>query len=351
MKDITFVVANMVGGGTERVIANLANEMVNRGYRITIIMTAGNTVEYALDKSIQLISLGSPTAGRVAKRIERIKQLRTYYKEHKDTVILSFGVETNLYSILAGLGVKTKVVISERNDPNQCGYKVIRNMIYLKADKFVFQTPDAMKCFSKSIQERGRVIVNPLKENLPKPLVDVEKEKKIAVVGRLTAQKNHKLLLEAFAEFVKQYPDYQLVIYGQGELFAELEELILKLQIKENVTLAGFSPNVLEAIRDSRMYVLSSDYEGMSNSLMEAMAVGVAVISTDCPIGGSAMLINHYENGILVPVGDKEALLNAMFQLAQDDSLCEILAINAQKVRDEYTIDKICDEWVQFVEE
>lgn len=351
MKKITFVVANMVGGGTERVIANLSNEMVKRGYQVTILMTAGNTVDYPLHENVTVISLGNPTEGSIGKKIDRIQKLRAYYKNNQDNVVLSFGIETNLYAIMAGLGLPIQVVVSERNDPNQCSYKFVRDLIYSQADKFVFQTPDAMKCFSKKLQNRGRVIVNPIKEDLPEPYVGKEHEKRIVAVGRLTAQKNHKLLIDAFSKFIKTYSEYQLVIYGQGELEEELQKQIKELGLEENITLAGFSPNVLEEIKMSKMYVLTSDYEGMSNSLMEAMAMGVPVISTDCPIGGSAMLIQNLENGILIPVADVDAVVEAMTKVAENNSLCERLAINGLAVRTKYAINRICDEWIRFIEE
>lgn len=351
MKRITFVVANMSGGGTERVIANLSNEMVKRGYKITILLTAGSVVDYPLHEDITVSSLGNPTGGKIGKKLERIGKLRAYYKNNPDTTILSFGIETNIYAVIASLGLKSKIVISERNDPNQCKYKLIRNVVYSGADKFVFQTPDAMKCFSKKIQSRGRVIVNPLKDNLPNPHDGEERKKIVVAVGRLTAQKNHRLLISAFRNFSINYPEYRLMIYGQGELGSELQRQINDLGLEEKVILAGFSSNVLEKIQSCKMYVLSSDYEGMSNSLMEAMAMGVPVISTDCPIGGSAMLIRNLENGILVPVGDVDAMVEAMTKVAENTSLCEKLAGNGLTVRVEYAIDKICSEWLQFIEE
>lgn len=345
---ILFTIANMVGGGSERVLANLANDFVNKGHEVAILMTAGNDIAYELDSKVKTFSIGSRTGGSVIGRIKRIFAMRKAFRQDKNQVIVSFGTETNMFALLAGIGLKNKIVISERNDPNQCGFAKIRDMIYPLAEGHVFQTEDAKKCFSKKIQSRSAVIPNPLKEELPSVFEGVRR-KEIVAVGRLTPQKNHKLLLRAFRSFCEKKSDYKLIVYGQGELEQELKDLAKELGIVDKVEWKGFATDVLEQIRESAMYVLSSDYEGISNSLAEAMAIGLPVISTDCPIGGSKMCIEHGTNGLLVPIRDEKALAEAMVYLAEHEKEAELMGQNAGNIREILSQDKISEMWIEAI--
>lgn len=345
---IIFVVSAMHGGGAERVISKLANEYARQGNEITILMVAGNEVKYPLLSKINVVSLADASGGNFLLQVSRLIKMRRFFKANKDSRIVSFSTTINMFTILACLGLKNKVVVSERNDPNQYSYKWLRNLFYVFGKQFVFQTEDAKLCFSKRIQNRSRVIPNPIGGDMPKTYSGV-REKKIAAVGRLEPQKNHKLLIEAFAEFSFKYPEYELHIFGEGKLKEELRLLAKKLEISHNVVFEGFSENVLERIKAYSMYVLSSDYEGISNSLMEAMALGIPCISTDCPIGGSRLCIEHRKNGLLVPVGDKGALRKAMETLV-DSSFAETLGEKACLIREKFSEDTIIKMWNGILE-
>lgn len=346
---IIFVTASMTGGGSERVIAGLSEQFVSMGHEVSVIMTAGSEIAYKLPETVKISIIGERTGGSIKKRFNRIFELRKYFKEQTQALIISFGTETNMFCILANLGRKQKLIISERNDPNKCSYKLLRNIIYSMGKKFVFQTEDALKHFSKRIQKRGIVIPNPLLNSIPAPYTG-EREKKVVAAGRLTKQKNHKLLLEAFAEFLNEEKEYQLVLYGQGELQEVLENQAKELHIQDNVVFAGFRSDILECIKSSSMYVLSSDYEGISNSLLEAMALGLPVISTDCPIGGSRMCIQNNVNGILVGLNNSKELATAMKKIASDSAFAKELGVQAAKIRDRFALDKIAKLWLEFGE-
>lgn len=345
---VLLLTAVMEGGGTERVIAVLANYMAARKHDVTILMTAGEKVVYELNPAVNVISLGGRTGGSIGKRLDRIRAIRRYYKKDAKRLIVSFGTETNLFALIAGIGLKNKILVSERNDPNRCNYQGLRNAIYTLADGFVFQTKEAMECFERRMTARGEVIPNPVKEGLPTSFKG-ERKKQIVAVGRLEPQKNHKLLIQAFSDFYKKHPDYSLVIYGKGELEEELKVLSEEKDVSNAVVFAGFATDVIDKIRDSAMYVLSSDYEGISNSLMEAMAIGMPVISTKCPIGGSELLIRDGVNGLLVSVGDKAALSDAMCRIAEDEAVAVKMADEAEKVREDYSSEKICGKWLLFM--
>lgn len=345
---IIFVISAMNGGGAERVLATLANCYVQQGDEVTILMVAGDESAYLLDEKVNILSIGQPSHGNPLVQVKRLWVMRKYFKQHNDSVIVSFGTEINLFTILSSLGLKNKAIVSERNDPNQCSYRKIRDVVYSLCKGFVFQTEDAKKCFSDKVQKNSVVIPNPIRKQLPMPF-EGKREKKIAAVGRLEPQKNHALLLKAFAEFYKSYPEWELHIFGKGKLEQTLKQQAQELGIENHLVFKGFRSDILETIRDYGMYVLSSDYEGISNSLMEAMALGLPCISTDCPIGGSALCIKDGENGLLVPVGDTVALQKAMETIAGDERLAAEFGKRAIDVRETFAEETIADMWHEYM--
>lgn len=345
---ICFITATLAGGGAERVIANLANEMCARGHQITILLTTEKVVEYSLNEQIEVIQISNKTAHGMKERISRVSNLRKYFMKHKDSYYISMPTDTNIFVLFASLFLNINLVISERNDPNQYEHRPIRNVLYCFANKIVFQTKDASLCFSKRLQRQGKIILNPVSETLPMPYIGT-REKRIVAVGRLDTQKNHKLLINAFSCFIKEHPEYQLDIYGRGPLQEALTIQIKEMDLVGKVQLRGFSKDVWSEASNAMMYVLSSDYEGMPNSLLEAMAMGMAVISTDCPIGGAAMLIEHQVNGLLVPVDDCEKLYQAMRFLVNNPDVAERYSKEAMKTREQLSVKRICDEWLEYI--
>ena len=168
---IIFVMVNMAGGGAERVISILANRFVKLGYQVAILMTAGDTVAYELDPAIELFCAGSVSGGSMKKRLERIKNMRRFLKKNRDAVLVSFGPGTSFFTVLADLFLDHPLCISERNDPAACGHPYLRNLIYARADRLVFQTEDAMQSFPEKLRKKGCVIPNPVMKGLPSAFV------------------------------------------------------------------------------------------------------------------------------------------------------------------------------------
>ncbi|MDD6812389.1 MAG: glycosyltransferase family 4 protein [Lachnospiraceae bacterium] len=345
---IVFVIPDMPGGGTERVVALLANEYAKRNIETAILLFAGNERAYPLDERIEVVNVGNPSDGELGVRLERIKKMRQYYKSNPDCRIWSFSVMGAVFSVVAtlGTGKKHTFLISERNDPNRYEHPYIRNFFYRFADVLVCQTQDAISSFPKGIRKKAIVIPNPVDIGDLQPYTG-EREKRIVAVGRLEPQKNHKLLLKAFAEFSKKHPEYILDIYGKGEMEKELRIMANELKIDKCVNFVGFSDKVKEEINSAAIYVLSSDYEGISNSMLEAIALGVPVVATDCPIGGSRACIQDGKNGLLVPAGDVVALTEAMEKLADNPELCEQISMEGRKLREKNRIEQIADAFLR----
>lgn len=345
---IVFVIPDMPGGGTERVVALLANEYAARGIDVSILLFAGHQHAYPLADGVEVVSLGEPSAGSVSERIARIRRMRKFYRENQGCRIWAFSVMGAVFSA-AAVGLRRRkysFLVSERNDPARYEHPYIRNFFYRSADRIVCQTQDAVDSFPGAIRRKALVIPNPVE------IGDVEvwsgtREKRIVAVGRLEPQKNHKLLIEAFARFREQYPEYTLELYGKGSLERELRDLAERLGVGSAVVFRGFSRKVGEEIRNAAMYVLSSDYEGISNSMLEALALGLPVIATDCPCGGSRTYIEPEVNGLLVPVGDAAALTAAMKRLAADSQLGRQFGLEGRKLKEQLSVARIADRFLE----
>lgn len=339
---IVFVLPDMPGGGSERVVAMLANEYVKRGYQTAILLFAGSNVAYPLDERVEIHIAGKASDGNPFVQISRLFKMRKFYRKNKGCYIFSFCVRGSIFSVIAAAGIPHRFLVSERNDPTRIPEQRLRDWSYRKAEKLILQTDDMKRCFAEDIQRKSVVIPNPVSGAMPAPYQG-ERKKQIVAVGRLQPQKNHKLLLNAFAEFHKVYTDYELHIFGVGDLENQLKQQARDLHIEDYVVFRGFSSDVQRDIWDSAMFVLSSDYEGISNSMLEALAMGVPVISTDCPVGGSRTYIENGVSGILTPVGDRKALTEAMLRIAEDPEFAQKLSINGSKIKELYGLEKIAD--------
>jgi glycosyltransferase involved in cell wall biosynthesis len=273
-------------------------------------------------------------------------------KKEKPDILISFMAEPNYRAVLATRGLGTKTLISVRNDPNkEYSGKMARMLakhLLPKADGCVFQTQDARDWFPKSLQKKSCVIANAVNP----AFFDVERAPErgsVVTCGRLNAQKNHDLLIKAFAEVASKHPHAKLDIYGDGALKAHLQEVIDACGMGERITLCGATNHVAQVLSKADMFVMSSDYEGMPNALMEAMAAGVPCVSTDCPCGGPRMLIDDKTNGLLVPVGDEAALANAMDTLLGDAAYASEMGIGAKNKAFEFSPDIIFEAWRKYV--
>lgn len=349
-KTIFFITNELSGGGAERVMSNLANYLIKRDYNIKFILLNGNKIVYPLDNAIEIIIRPDVQA---KDTLAQIKFIRRYMKKNKNALFVSFFTHQNLYTILASVATKAKVLVSERNDPANTFVRklqkigdIARRILYKNSHckKIVFQTQGAADYFEEKIAKKGVVIPNPLKNGLPQPYTG-QRKKTVVAVGRISPQKNYRLLFDSFAKFSEIHPDYTLEIYGNGEKKEAAAAYIAKLGITDKVKLCGFCKDVHERILDAGMYVMSSDFEGLSNAMLEALAIGLPVISTDHPPGGARAYITSYENGILTPVRDVDAMTKAMCYMAENTEKAQEMGQKAASVREALSEDTICKKW------
>ncbi|WP_214079670.1 glycosyltransferase family 4 protein [Mesotoga sp.] len=349
-KHIVFVIGSMGRGGAERVISILANTYAREGWKVSIIMLLDNKNDYPLDKSIELISYANNKRPRVLQMPKWIFGMRRYISKSRPDVVVSFVARINIVTLLACFGLRRKIVVSERNDPEADGrsffVRIATNLLYPLAHKVVFQTRWAQSCFSKRVQKKSVIIPNPIqvsKYALPQD----QRKKKIVAVGRLSKQKNHELLIKAFKRVHEVYPEYKLFIYGEGDLREYLEKLIEDTKLSEAVFLPGNVPDIHEQIADAEMFVLSSNYEGLSNALLEAMMMGLPCISTDC--AGSNEIIENGRNGVLVAIGSETELVRKIKMLIRKPTSREELSLEANDSIEAYSVDVVINEWRQII--
>lgn len=349
---ITFVAASLGDGGAERVVSELASEMWCQGHAVSIIVVGSSNRSYTIAEGIPVIDCAQkhPVPGLgFAKRVADIRQA---LKASKTEICISFNTTVNIYAALACVGLGCKLILSERNDPRfyPAGkvQRALRTLTYGRADGYVFQTPEAKAWFSEKIQRRGTIIFNPVNPALPTAFAGT-RTKRVVTAVRLEPQKNLKMAIDAFGRLHREYPEYVFEIYGKGTLREELVAYIAQCGLAESVFLKGNSSTLYADIWDAEMFVLSSDFEGMSNSMLEAVAMGIPTISTDYPSGGARAVIEDGVNGLLIPVGDTDSLYRAMKRLVEETGLAEKISRNGAELRQRLAVEQITAQWLAFI--
>lgn len=390
-----------IGGAQRRAFA-LADSFAKNGYNVYVLAVLGSdsTITqnnyYNVDKRVKLILAPEyyekhknddesvEYEKKIAKRIHTLKILQSIFRpskkisnainftinglrksnylkhfflSHKGATIINFGfnIFDRIYFSTRGLG--NKIIYAETNASNKYRterfYDLIRKKIK-KSDAFIFQTTEEKKEHDLIKSKKAYVIHNPIKLGLPQPYIGV-RNKTIVNFCRLSRQKNLLLLIEAFEKFHIKFPDYKLEIYADTadpnntEYRNELMSYISDKELSDCVLLLPPSSDIHNIILKSAMFVSSSDFEGISNSMIEAMAIGLPCVCTDCNGGGAREMITHGENGLLVPIGDSEALMTAMVRMISEEGLSEKCSKNAAEIRKTHSMEKISKKWIEVI--
>lgn len=348
---VLLITRSLTTGGAERVMAILANGLADMGVNVTLAVMQNKERTYYVNEKVNLVQFDCESRNKIVNSFYRLIKLRKLIKNHQAKTVVAFVHIINFYSLIAALGLKKNVIVSERADASknkQWYLKWGRKILYPLAYKIVFQTQEAREFFPASIRNKGVVIANPVSPKLPERY-EGKRENIVVAVGRLTEQKNFKMTLDAFSMLRSEFRDLQLHIYGEGPYRTKIEEYASSLGISEKVKLLGYVKNIPDKISKAEVYVSSSDYEGISNSMIEAMAVGVPSVVTDCPVGGARMIVNNNENGVLIPVGDTKALYEGMKKILSDKVFANKMSKNAVKIRDTYSVESICKQWNDII--
>ena len=348
-KHILFLIPSLYGGGAEKVCCILASALSKR-HQVTVAYLFDSERQYPFSPECELVRVPDKVsrrwyrAGNIRRVLKRAAFVRRLKKEKQIDAAVSFLIPASEVNILSRRG--ERVVTSERANPRKYMPEQFwrTRLMYALSGHVVFQSEMVRSLYGKYIRRHSSIIRNPVSVPFP---ADPVRKKRIVTMGRLVEQKNHAMLIRSFAAFLRECPGYTLSIYGEGELRPELSGLIAGLRLEDSVFLEGNVQAIHEAVRDAEMFVLPSNYEGLSNALLECMAMGIACISTACE--GSVDVIRNGENGILVGVGREKELTEAMIYLARHPEIRKKFEEKTRQESADYSVDRIVKQWEEVL--
>lgn len=354
---ICFVTGGLSFGGAEKMLCFVAESLAQRGHEVHIVdlNTNQNTSGYQrpVSDNIRLHNAsGSDKKG--LQRFEQIKQIAKIAKSVKADLLIGFTLFPNFMVSIVGKMLRIPSIMSERGDPKWTFSGGIVSKLFLfvinRCTGGVFQTEGAKYLYGEKLKKNGTVIANPIFIEGEVPEVkQSEREKTVVSVGRLdNYQKRYDVMIDAFARFSEKHPDYVLKLYGRGMDEEKIAQWCKEKCVADKVKFMGLTTKPMEDTAKDGMFLITSDFEGISNSLLEAMAVGLPCVSTDHTPGGARLLITHGENGLLAPIEDSEKLAEAMCEFADNPELAEKCGNNARDVVNRFAPERIIDMWEDY---
>lgn len=338
-------------------MANLAEYFHEKKYDVILVTQYKREDEYDIPDELRRV-YSEPDelelqGGRIKNFFVRFKTLREIWKAYKPDVILAFLGKNNLMAVATAAFLPSKVAVSVRGEPTmEYEGKLMQSIakfVFRFADGVVLQTQRARAFFPRAVRRKSVILPNPLNPQVLGRDICTDTDQLIVTAGRLDENKNHTMLIHAFSKIADEYPLMKLVIYGEGNLRTKLEILAEEKGLADRIELPGNVSDVADRIAKARIFALTSNTEGMPNSVMEAMALGIPVIATDCPCGGPAELIKDGVNGLLVPVGDAFALADAFRRILEDADFEKKLRAEASKITERLAPEKVNAQWEEYL--
>ncbi len=343
---LTFVTSTLHAGGAERVISLLANSFCQKGYEVEIVCINKHLVFYPIDETVKVWFAEDEV--KSLSILKKMMWLRKHINSEKPDVVIAFMLEVYCVTLASLIGVSVPVISSERIDPHFFGRAkgLLRWLLLRRTTHLVVQTVRIKDFYSAKLQSRTTIIPNPVTDKVFS-LTPTLKQKRIIAVGRLAYQKNYPMMFRAFAKVHHDFPDWQLVVYGNGPQKEEIRGVIERLGMEGHIILAGKSDHVVEEMNKSSLFVMSSDYEGMSNALLEAVCVGLPVISTD--VSGAKDLITDGVNGYIVPVGNERALTLALSSMLSSPEKMDEMGRQSKALAPRFREEQIVGQWEELI--
>ncbi len=331
-------------------LINLAADFAAHGMDVSVTSYEKRPQFYSVSSNVKLNKYNFTGRSKPVEWLRDFCATIKYLKYRKADVAISFLSRCNFMLILAGLFSKTKIVVCDRNNLLRKYPKYIFKItcfLYRFADAVFVQTHEMKSFYPNYLQKKMVVLENPLDfEEMYKQCEghNIDKKNVVISVGRLEKQKDYITLIKAYKKVALKYPEWSLKIYGQGNRKDELNNLIEKENLSGSVELCGVTQTPFLEMKRSKIFVLSSFYEGFPNVLCEAMYAGLPCISTKCECGPSE-LIRDGKNGFLVDVGDINAMADRMITLIENESMRISMGQEATKDTMRLDVNNICKLW------
>lgn len=342
---LLFMIVNLEKGGAQRVMLNLCHAL-SKDHTIDLLTLRDSEIGYPIDGLNHIKLNGSEIKNRFIRFIFQRKQVKTILNKDKYDLIISFLPETNFMN--TSIQTYAKKIINVRNDPKveyKGLYHLLMQYFYPKADVCVVQTQTIKEYFLPYL-DKVEVIPNPVSRIIQ---YDVKRKPIVLNVGRYVPQKNQALLIQAFSEFHKEHHNYECHIVGQGPLKQELHDLISSLGCEDCIKLIEPRDEIFKIMQEAEIFVLSSNYEGYPNVLIEAMACGCASISTDCASGAPREIIQHEVNGLIIKMYDKNDLLYALNRYT-NPTFRNFISQNSLEINKTHTFDQFIQSYQHIIE-
>jgi Glycosyltransferase len=359
---ITIAISSLGQGGAERIASIMANYWGDRGHRVSIVTLskAETAPAYPLGKSIELYNLGlSGQSDNVVHgalgNFKRVWEIRKNLRHLKPDVVISFMDTMNVLILLASRGLHLPVIVTEHCHPVQFPlgkmWHLLRKCVYPYASAVVVLGTEIKQWFAKHLHsKRLEIIHNPVIIT-PCPIVAKPREcGTIISAGRLVEEKQFMLLIEAFVPLAHDFPHWKLVIHGEGPERSRLEQKIQETGLHDQISLPGWADDIHSRMAQADIFALTSRSEAFPGALCEAMACGLPAVSFNCP-SGPAEIIRPGRDGVLVPVGDIEALTRELRRFMDDEGLRKTYGERAEKILKRFSLDETMKKWELLIQD
>jgi glycosyltransferase involved in cell wall biosynthesis len=338
-------------GGAERIVLFLANQLQNH-YTITIFCYDGKSSFFEIDKNIKVIYPKRIYKNFILKRFISLYNVVKFINYEKPNLVISFLSNPGLYSIIGSLILRVPVIVSERGDPitNSSIFSRIRYFFFNFATAIVFQSKKAQSLFNNNVVKKSTVIKNPITQ-VPKTISSYSsKLDEIVFLGRFDLkQKRHDILINAFNLIHEKFPTLKINFFGDGPDYSKVVKLVSDLHLEDKIFFHGRTNNVLEILDKYKYFILTSDFEGLPNALIEAMSVGLTVVSTDYSPGSCNEIIDNGVNGIIIEKNNPYELAKSIEYLLSNPDFSSSLALNAKKITSILDSNTILQMWIDLI--